>query len=245
MPRLTYLKPLHRCAAFTLAEMIIVTAIVAITAGAAIPTVAVAQKVGLDSSAKQIARALQFAHQQAWVSRGLYTVKFNAATNMVEVYHVNTDFVPAIETLAIHPLEKTPYRVELAALPLTGAKISINASFTFADGTSDTVISFDSRGAPVKRLTDNSLSPMTVPGLWRGHWQAGGVSYAKDDWVVHDGVDYNSLQGHNSGSDFKSDIATGRWAARTQPAQVTVVARSHKQDIHVIPATGFTRVSLQ
>ncbi|MEW6021851.1 MAG: hypothetical protein AB1807_06895 [Pseudomonadota bacterium] len=136
---------LHRQAGATLAEMVLVMAVLAIAAGIAIPPADTQAALGADAAAGEIARAVRFAQREA-VRTGTYqTVVINTASQMLRVYQ------PASSgngTTATHPVDKRDYLVNFANDSLPQATI-VSSVFRYQSGAVTNGAIFGPDGVPV------------------------------------------------------------------------------------------------
>src|SRR5689334_5063283 len=93
-------------AGVTLAEMVVVVAIVAVAAAIAIPRADLQAAFAADAVAAEVARALRFAQREA-IRTGTYQqISVDPATQVLRVYQPNS----STGTTATHPVDKRPYQ---------------------------------------------------------------------------------------------------------------------------------------
>jgi prepilin-type N-terminal cleavage/methylation domain-containing protein len=130
-------------AGFTLAEMIVVIAIVAVAAAIAIPRADPQAAFAADAVAGEVARALRFAQREA-VRTGTYQmVNVNPGSQVLRVYQI----IDKKEVPTPHPVDKTPYQISFAGNAMPRATI-VSAVFRYDGGPTTNYASFGPDGAP-------------------------------------------------------------------------------------------------
>jgi len=146
---------LHRQAGATLAEMVLVMAVLAISAGIAIPQADTQSAFAADAAAGEIARAVRFAQREA-VRTGTYqTISIDLSKQVLRVYQ------PASSgngTTAIHPVDKQDYQINFASNGLPQASI-VSSVFRYQSGAVTTGAIFGPDGVPV------DVAPAKLLGL--------------------------------------------------------------------------------
>jgi prepilin-type N-terminal cleavage/methylation domain-containing protein len=126
--------------AFTLTEVIVVVAIVGITAAVVIPNAVNTSDLQVISAARMLTTDLQYAQDQAITSQGPVTITFDPGA---ERYTLSN----ASGTL-IHPITKNTYVVDFRSQTGFGAVDLVSANF---DGNAQ--VTFDELGTPSKAGT--------------------------------------------------------------------------------------------
>ncbi|MFC5477443.1 pilus assembly FimT family protein [Massilia suwonensis] len=127
----------------TLAEMLIVVAVVAVAASLAIPKADPQAAFAADAAAGEIARALRFAQREA-IRTGTYQqVSVDPATQVLRVYQPATSG----STTTAHPVDKRDYQISFAANAMPRATI-VSAVFKYEGGPTTNFASFGPDGAP-------------------------------------------------------------------------------------------------
>jgi len=144
-------------AGFTLAEATLVTAILAVAAGVALPSAAPLAEVRLDAAASEVVAALRFARDDAMRTGQYRMVSCSPDANRIRVFRLevySTFTYESFNTLN-HPVTGQPYTVFVgAATP--GGPVSLNrCTFTFPDGMASAV-TFDPNGNPVRGTGDTA-----------------------------------------------------------------------------------------
>ena len=149
------MKNRHTQTGVTLAEMLIVVAILALCAAIAIPSADSVAPARADAAAREVARALRFAQREAVRTQEWHQVKVDKATQKLRVYRLVV--VPGSVTEnttqpTLHPVDKRKYDISFEA----GQSATItDVSFTYDKGTSGAnFVSFDSGGTPVEVKSD-------------------------------------------------------------------------------------------
>ena len=143
-------------AGFTLAEATLVTAILAVAAGVALPSAAPLAEVRLDAAAAEVVAALRFAREDAMRTHDYRMVACDTAANRVTVYGlaVYTSFTYPT-SIPQHPVTGQPYLIDLGTAP-AGGNVNLNrCAFTFADGAA-AAVTFDPDGNPVRGTGDTA-----------------------------------------------------------------------------------------
>lgn len=138
----------HRCAAYTLTELLIVVAILAITAVVAIPTAQPVAEFRADAAAGEVVNALRFARENAQYSGAQRLFDCDVAANTIAVFALETDKTTtrAARDPVEHPFNRAPYLLNLNAVPAGNTMALVRCTFTFDDNTSSTAIAFNADG---------------------------------------------------------------------------------------------------
>jgi prepilin-type N-terminal cleavage/methylation domain-containing protein len=142
----------RRCAAYTLTELLIVVAILAIAAVVAIPTAQPVAEFRADAAAGEVANALRYAREDAQHSGAQRLFDCDAAANSIAVFALETDKTTtrvAREPVE-HPFNRAPYLLNLNAAPAGNTMAFVRCTFTFDDNTSATAVAFDAAGDPLR-----------------------------------------------------------------------------------------------
>jgi len=132
----------------TLAELMVVVALLAIAAVLALPSAQPVTEFRADTAAGEVVQALRFARQEAMRSGAYRMLRCDAVRNEVSVYIPDTNGAAA--TMLKHPLSKMDYTVNLAQAP-AGSNIALTGCrFQFADRTTAATLAFDGNGNPVR-----------------------------------------------------------------------------------------------
>ena len=151
----------------TLAELLLVVAILGVAASVAVPALAPQDPVRLDHAAERVAQALRLARDEALRSGLHHGVEVRPDTQRVRVYRADMTSTPVgVAELVRHPLSKQPVDFSPGALTgSTGAKI-VNAldPFDFGAGGRRTQLLFDPRGTPMWYVASGAQSHLLVEG---------------------------------------------------------------------------------
>jgi prepilin-type N-terminal cleavage/methylation domain-containing protein len=138
----------RRRSGYSLAELLIVCAVLAITAAVALPSAQPVAEFRADAAADEVAQALRFARQEAMRSGAYRMLRCDPDQNTVSVYVPTTS--GAVAASVSHPLSKMDYTLDLAQVP-AGSNIALTGcNFQFADRSSATALAFDADGNPVR-----------------------------------------------------------------------------------------------
>jgi len=140
----------RHCAAYTLTELLIVVAILAIAAVVAIPTTQPVAEFRADAAAGEVVNALRFARENAQYSGAQRLFDCNAAANTIAVFALETDKTTTRVSRdpVEHPFNRAPYLLNLNAAPAGNTMALVRCTFTFEDNASATAIAFDTAGNP-------------------------------------------------------------------------------------------------
>lgn len=160
-------------AGFTLAEIVIVVAIVSITAAIVIPKADPQAAFAADALAGEVARALRFAQREAIRTGKYQQVSVNPATQMLRVYEPNT----ADGTTATHPVDKRDYQISFVGNAMPRATI-VSAVFNYEGGPTTNYASFGPDGTP------SYIDPSKLSQLWSALFGTKDIDPLKDEGKV-------------------------------------------------------------
>jgi len=140
----------RRCAAYTLVELMIVVAVLAVAAVVALPTAQPVAEFQADAAAGEVVNALRFARENAQYSGAQRLFDCNAAANTIAVFALETDKTTTRVSRdpVEHPFNRAPYLLNLNAAPAGNTMALVRCTFTFEDNASATAIAFDTAGNP-------------------------------------------------------------------------------------------------
>jgi len=133
--------PGKREAGVTLAEMLTVVAVLAVTAAVAIPKADPNTAFAADAAAAEVARAVRFAQREAIRTGTWQQVSADPVKQELRVYQASTD------TTATHPVDKREYKISFAGNAMQRATI-VSAVFQYDGGPTTSFASFGPDGAP-------------------------------------------------------------------------------------------------
>jgi prepilin-type N-terminal cleavage/methylation domain-containing protein len=138
----------RHCAAYTLTELLIVVAILAIAAAVAIPTAQPVAEFRADAAAGEVVNALRFARENAQYSGAQRLFDCNAAANTIAVFALETDKTTTRVSRdpVEHPFNRAPYLLNLNAAPAGNTMALVRCTFTFEDNASATAVAFNADG---------------------------------------------------------------------------------------------------
>lgn len=142
----------------SLAELMMVVAVLGIVALAVIPGLSSSDPQRLDEAAGEVAQALRFARLQAQLMQQDYGVALSSAPAGLAVFRVDTSgALPALVYDVIHPVDRHPYDITLDAAPYAPGT-TLSADFRYsAGGAASAMVAFDASGAPVEPTTGAAL----------------------------------------------------------------------------------------
>ena len=141
---------------FTLAELLVVVAIIAIVAAVAIPFAAPSADTRLDAAAQEVINALRFARIEALRTGTYYGADFSVDpvtnTRRVRVFRTDTAVPPNPVYDVRHPLDKNLYDNQLVTGSATAGVTISAATFYYQSGATTPVAqdwaAFDAAGMP-------------------------------------------------------------------------------------------------
>jgi len=143
--------PAIRCRGHSLAEVLIVCAVLAVAAAVALPTAQPVAEFRADTAAGDVALALRFARQAAVRAGAIRMLGCDQANNRLAVYIPDTNGAAA--TMLKNPLRKDDYFVRLDQNG-GGQAVIASCSFVYADKGSASTVAFDADGNPVRGTGD-------------------------------------------------------------------------------------------
>jgi len=123
--------------------MLVVIAVIGVTAAMAIPRAAPLAPGVADAVAAEVVRALRFAQREAMRTGRYQQVSVDPATQSLRVFEPNN----GSGTTATHPVDKRPYQISFAGNAMPRATI-VSAVFTYEGGPTGNFASFGPDGAP-------------------------------------------------------------------------------------------------
>lgn len=176
-------------AGVTLAEMLVATAVMALTASIAIPNAAPLVAINKDATTTEIIRAIRFAQREAIRTGAWHTVRIDTTTQTLRVYRMTMSGTVSEDTSipVLHPIDKRKYDQAFGA--------GSNAPGTIA------LVDFDYESGGNTNLNTLSFGPDGTPGLLTGR-KAGDVKSMQAGKVS---IRYGSQQ-----RDLAIDVVTGR-----------------------------------
>ena len=140
------------CAAYTLTELLIVVAILAIAAVVAIPTAQPVAEFRADTAAGEVVNALRFARENAQYSGAQRLFDCDVAANTIAVFALETDKTTTrvARDPVEHPFNRAPYLLNLNAAPAGNTMALVRCTFTFDDNSTAAAVAFDEAGNPLR-----------------------------------------------------------------------------------------------
>ena len=137
-----------RHAGVTLAEMLVVAAVLALAARIAIPNASPLANARNDVATAEVLQAIRFAQREAVRTGAWHTVKIDTSTQSLRVYRLTASGPEDTSLPVLHPVDKRPYNVAFAS-GSTQATIA-RAVFTYDGGanTNLNTLSFGPDGTP-------------------------------------------------------------------------------------------------
>jgi Tfp pilus assembly protein FimT len=132
----------------TLAELLIVCAVLAVAAAVALPSAQPVAEFRADAAANEVVQALRFARQEAMRTNDYRMLSCDLAKNQLSITlpggSADDSGAPK------DPLTKMNYKVVLSQAP-AGSNATLSAcTFKFADSTTAATLGFDANGNPVR-----------------------------------------------------------------------------------------------
>lgn len=142
----------HSCKGITLAEIMIVVAIMSMFAVIAFPSFTSNEKYQLDLAAQEIVSAIRFARSKAIHTGETYGVDIDRTTKQITIYKADLAAIPVgQEFIAYHPINKNLYDYNLDSdFNLTNVSIANTTEpFLFTDTVRRKSLLFDANGIPI------------------------------------------------------------------------------------------------
>ena len=143
--------PWRRQAGITLAEMLIVVALIALAAGIAIPNASPLTAVTNDLATSEVIRAIRFAQREALRTSAWYTVQIDATAQTLRVYRMTTSGTVTEDTsfTVQNPLDKRKYDITFSAASGPTRAVIVAVDFDYAKkNTNQNTLSFGPDGTP-------------------------------------------------------------------------------------------------
>lgn len=137
----------HARAGYTLIELMLVLAILAIAAAVALPSAQPVAGFGADAAAGEVALALRFARDDARRSGQARLFACNPGTATVTVGAIDTDKDNSVVSNA-----PPWYSAALATIPAANQMAIVSCTFTFTDNPGAATFAFDASGNPVRGI---------------------------------------------------------------------------------------------
>jgi prepilin-type N-terminal cleavage/methylation domain-containing protein len=152
-----------RHAGVTLAEMLVVTAVLALGASIAIPNASLLATASANAGATEIVQAIRFAQREAIRTGAWHAVNIDPAAQTLRIYRLTGSGLEDTSTAVVHPIDKRPYSIAFSASGATRTTITlVDFDYEGAGNTNLTVLSFGADGTPAL-LTGNKapdIKPM-------------------------------------------------------------------------------------
>ena len=136
----------------TLADTMIVVAIISVFAVIAFPLYSSSSKYEVDMAAQEVSAAIQFTRSEALRTGDVYGIDINRATNQLTIYKADLSANPvAQEFIVYHPINKNLYNYKLSDdFKFSNIEISnTNDPFLFSDSIRRSTLLFTAQGVPV------------------------------------------------------------------------------------------------
>jgi prepilin-type N-terminal cleavage/methylation domain-containing protein len=143
-----------RQAGVTLTEMLAVVAVVALTAGVAIPTSNPLATISSGAGAAEVFQAIRYAQREAIRTGAWHTVRIDTGTQTLRVYRLTSSGTEDTSNPVVHPIDKRKYDVAFSANGPTRATIVL--------------VDFDYNGGGNTNLNTLSFGPDGTPALLTG-----------------------------------------------------------------------------
>lgn len=156
-------RPDRRLAGVSLAEMLIVVAILSVAAAVAIPHASSTTPQVVDAAAAEVARALRFAQREAIRTRSFQWVSIDPASQVLRVYKPTSSGGQT----TLHPVDKRDYQISFGKDATSGATI-VSAVFKYDKGATTNYISFTPDGSPGDMhqfLVTKDIDPLKEDGV--------------------------------------------------------------------------------
>lgn len=152
--------PARRSSGFSLAEMLIACAVLAIAAVVLLPSAQPAAEFSADAAAGEVAQALRFTRQEAMRTGALRMLGCDQPNSRLSVFVPDTT---GAQVAAVQdPLRKADYVLVPGQAPAGSGFTVASCSFVFADGKSAASLAFDANGNPVRGTGDAKSQAMAL-----------------------------------------------------------------------------------
>lgn len=148
----------HRCGrscpAYTLVELLVVVAILAVAAVVALPSAQPVAEFRADAAAGEVVHALRYARENAVHSGAQRLFSCDAVANTFAVVALDSDAPSTTisKTVLSHPFNQVPYQMSLNAAPAGNTMSLVSCTFTFDDNGSGPALGFDASGSPIRAM---------------------------------------------------------------------------------------------
>lgn len=134
---------------YTLTELLVVVALIALAASTALPSLRSSDAARLDLVANSVARALRFARSEALRLNVPHGVQQDDANGRLRVFRMDLSTLPATTVFDVRePSSRNPYDLSFTARPFSFAG-TFSTSGSFRGSCNDvTAIMFDGNGTP-------------------------------------------------------------------------------------------------
>lgn len=152
---------------FTLFEMLLAIALLALFFGGVVLSIAPSQETRLDAAATRVKTALDTARSLSMRDADYYGIKINPLTQQYTVYKADVSSDPvSIASIATNPLSKQPYQAVLGSNTATRGIVfdASSASFTFANIGAKNDLLFNQQGRPVWLTISSGQSHRLLQG---------------------------------------------------------------------------------
>lgn len=141
-----------RQAGVTLTEMLAVVAIVALTAGVAIPTSNPLATIVSGAGAAEVIQAIRFAQREAIRSGAWHAVRIDTGAQTLRVYRLTSSGAEDTSNPVVHPIDKRKYDVAFSAgAPARATIMLVDFDYNGGGNTNLNILSFGPDGAPALR----------------------------------------------------------------------------------------------
>jgi prepilin-type N-terminal cleavage/methylation domain-containing protein len=139
-----------RQAGVTLAEMLVVTAVLALAARIAIPNANPLANAGNDVATAEVLHAIRFAQREAVRMGAWHTVRIDPSTQSLRVYRLTDAGAEDTNLPVLHPIDKRPYNVTFGNGQVRAAIALVD--FDYEGAANLTTLSFRPDGTPALRV---------------------------------------------------------------------------------------------
>lgn len=151
----------------TLAELLVVVALLGLAASIALPRADPLGPASVDAVAGEVAHACRFAQREAGRTGAWHTVSIDPATQLLRIYRLDLSGAVVEDTSrpVLHPVDKRIYRVTFGDGTLR-ARVTA-ALFQYNSGASTTSVSFGPDGTPasISGSSVKTVDPLKNDGL--------------------------------------------------------------------------------
>ncbi len=143
-----------RQAGVTLAEMLVVVAVMALTASIAIPNASPLATITADAATAEVTSAIRFAQREAIRTGAWHTVKIDTTTQTLRVYRLTSSGNEDTNNPVLHPIDKRSYELAFTGNgPARATIVLVDFDYQSGGNSNLNTLGFGPDGAPALLLS--------------------------------------------------------------------------------------------